>query len=628
MCFTTSVWATRSSDDGIFTDSNDVRWEYNHVVDTETTKEAITIRFFDKPANLTTIAIPSLQDVIAGVPNASQTLDTYFLDDANDDYQDAHYSETKRNFGSDVTKLDMSNTSKIQIVGIRPMLNPDVETELIFGPNMVIGNARRIDLTIDVCSRFTTDQRWWTCVEYKDYTATEQSIPFWALLTEEEKENYLLTAEEYAEIFGLDLKQMAYDSWSRDYVVPYSTGDPDPNTVHDYYTGYFNTGSEGSGGGHMGDGVFSGYKLKLTYFGEFNYVGWNTFKDSVLNESNTTITISGDGFVGKDIFANTNVRKAIIETNLTGEGLFRNCSNLTEIEFADNVDTVGSNNFAGTNLGQLDLSVTNIKTIKEKAFEDCKITSVNLGDVETVLWEAFRNNDITNLYMPKSINFLGVSIFKENYNLEKVTIAYDTMTIGTVNPFFVDYLGESYFENQIVKEIELIAPYAADEPVKPTHLSYDDYRWNYNDKHERISGDRSHGRWGSNSIGVAGFGYGDNTGLSLGAVYKSEDDYAKVDEKKNIVAPNYFRGMMKLQKLVIGEGYEYIGATAFYKFNTGGEDSRWGEPEEANCELILPSTLKGIGTLAFDSRVFQHQELPESLEFIGIGAFRGAKFVG
>ena len=167
--FTSPVFAEYQYADGIITDSNDVRWEYLHVRDSETAKESVTIKYFDKPSNATTIVVPSLSEVLTLIPNVSQTLDTYFLDDAFSEYQAAHFSEVKRESIASVNKLDMSNTAKIQIQGVDPIIDPEVETELIFGDQMVIGDGvPRSKLTLRaVCTEFD-DYHIRRCIRMQD----------------------------------------------------------------------------------------------------------------------------------------------------------------------------------------------------------------------------------------------------------------------------------------------------------------------------------------------------------------------------------------------------------------------------------------------------------------------------
>ena len=231
-------------------------------------------------------------------------------------------------------------------------------------------------------------------------------------------------------------------------------------------------------------GAFSGYKLKLTNFdaANFNYVGYEAFKDSTLNDENTTITVSGDSLMGSKIFAGTNVKKAIINTDNYGAGMFEGCEQLTEYEFGSGVTRVVDDTFKGTGLTSLDFSNTGVKRIGARAFQNAKLTDVNFEGIERIDYSAFENNDIKEIYLPKSINYLQSNIFYGNKNMKKATVAYDTLTSGTTLPFFVVLEGYYRGENSnspatSLEELVVLAPYADGEEVSPTHVTYDDYRW-------------------------------------------------------------------------------------------------------------------------------------------------------
>ena len=152
---------------GLFTDSSDVRWEWQKTIDeeNEAEPEQVSIMFYDKPAAATTIVVPSLSDVITAA-SASESLDTYYVRSADEESQAANYTEAeqaKRTSTADVTVLDMTNTSKVQIMGVRPIINPETEVELIFGENMVIGDGEgelkaiiSLDAIANVCTHFST----------------------------------------------------------------------------------------------------------------------------------------------------------------------------------------------------------------------------------------------------------------------------------------------------------------------------------------------------------------------------------------------------------------------------------------------------------------------------------------
>ncbi len=605
---------------GIITDANDIRWEY--ILD-----DSLTIRFFDKPANATTVTIPSLDDLKTLVPGAPADLDTYFLKSADPNAQDTAYpSITRRQATADTTKLDMSNTAKIQIIGVKPIINPAVETELVFGNEMVIGDEAGSKVKMVKC-----DERYIWYDSWGDYyycgTVDEYlDIPNWEYMTNAERSVYVPTAADF-NCYDLQGVTSATYVEGRCYVKNISlvneTTDGTPIRI---------------------GGAFANYKLKLTGFSgsKFNYVGWDAFANSTLHDTN--ITISGDSFAGGNIFRNTNVERVTIETNNIGYGIFKDCQHLAQVTYDSSVTTVSDGAFEGTNLTSFDFSTTNIKTVGVRAFKGANLTSVNLSGLQRINYRAFAYNNVSELYFPKSINYLESGLFLGNTNLKKVTVAYDTLTSGTTYPFYIvidgvddggvatySYPGTADSAANAIEELIVEAPYGADEQVSATHLTYDEYRWHYDsysqERHEEAQ------------YSVLRTGYANEHNydyLYPGETkdYKFEDDYADVDSKKNVIAPIYFIDLAGLKKVTIGSGYEYIGSSAFYSHyqNTYGNfwvyhiDDPNYVPNNARPleEINLPEGLLGVGNLAFEDIWSENLKLnlPNSLEFIGIAAFR------
>ena len=108
---------------GIIT-NGDARWEYILEDATADKPQELTIKFYDKTPSATTVTVPSLDWLKANVPGASADLDTYLLKNANTTQQDSNYSPTpaRRTATASTTVLDMTNTSKIQIFGVKILL--------------------------------------------------------------------------------------------------------------------------------------------------------------------------------------------------------------------------------------------------------------------------------------------------------------------------------------------------------------------------------------------------------------------------------------------------------------------------------------------------------------------------
>ena len=599
---------------GLVTDSNDVRWEYQ--LDEEDGEQTVYIRFYDKPSDASTIVIPSLSEVLSLVPGANQNLDTYFLDNADTSAQDAAFGNDRRASNVDTTKIDMTNTSKIQIIGVQPMINPTVETELVFGENMVIGEKTGPKIFASVCSSLEKNWR----DEYYCNGAVDEEfpIPGFNTMTPAELEAYTVSPSDINCLSANNA--LSYDP-SRCYVQ-----------------------SVWKDNGYIG--VFSGYKLKLTNFegSNFNYVGWEAFAHSAI--AGESVTISGDSFAGGNIFKNTNLKNVTIETNNIGTGIFKYNKNLETVTFADNVTDVTVEAFASTNLTSFDFSNTNIKTIQSRAFENANLHEVNFEGVESIKYRAFAGNDIYELYLPKSINDLEAYLFENNHNLQKVTVAYDTLTSGTTLQFYVvldNNWGTSNQPSTTIKELNVIAPYAENEPVSPTHIPYEQYKWHYNaETREYMSEPCGYRHWheGCSSAASNDYGYtqysaynSDGSGPAGASGSQFETDYADVDSKKNIIAPAYFANLHGLKVITVGEGYEYIGSSAFMDWSDAGSGEGAGEvlfeAEDTGNRLYLPDSLKGIGNLAFDhlfNREYTEFTIPKNIEFIGIFAFKNVYY--
>ncbi len=616
---------------GIITEGN-ARWEYS--LKTDGDNQELSIMFYDKDPDATTITVPSLADLTDGsVPGITATLDTYFLKNADTAAQNTAYGSTypRRTATATTNKLDMTNTSKIQILGVKPIIDSSVETELVFGENMVIGDNADISVEYTICGSWSYNSR------NKTYSCNSRRVTLNRSDIESRFPNYKEMSVEDQLAFAPTASDLGcvISGWSMK-TAPVSGTCYIPQES-DYYLPRTTTKRVSE--------AFANYKLKLTNFGDFNYVGWGAFKNSTFNDANKTMTINMSGLMGSNIFQNTNVEKAIIQTDQIGAGLFRDCAYLTEFEFAANISRVPNDIFAGTGITSVDFTGTSITTIGPRAFDGAAITSVNLNGISRIEYAAFRNVKLTELLLPKSLTKLEASSFQST-TLKKLTIAYDTMQIGMALPINVILGGYGWNAGSVsVEELNVIAPYAADEAVSQTHLNYDQYRWHVNcytteylEDDLRDINYTATNPWGWNSATqqydkpttgtctAASYGYawvdrseygGKGAYIASGnLVYKLEDDFANANSYKNIIAPLYFYGFTSLKKLSIGEGIEYVGSSAF--------DYSWGSTISGPIldEVSLPAnSLKGIGNLAFAHNRFD-TDLPQSLTFIGAGAFQ------
>ncbi|MBR5418677.1 leucine-rich repeat protein, partial [Candidatus Saccharibacteria bacterium] len=637
--------AFASTSAGIVTGEDDVRWEYSLISNSNdvVNPQILTIRFYDKPADLATVTVPSLSYLISHVSGATNDLDTYFLKDADVTSQDGTFGEDYPRRAAEVptTVLDMSNTAKIQIMGVKPIIDPEVETELVFGNQMVIGDTFEKHAEGDVCTAWKhntysvtsgDEYDYYYCNTYETRAFDVTAVSGWNEKTIGEKAAYVPTPEDFdCKIFNWRLDIGAEPVEGQCYMS---------NNSWQQWTTF--TGA-----------VFSGYKLKLTNFeaSNFNYLGYQAFKDSTFNDANLSVVVEGNTMLGGEIFAGTNVKNVTINTDNYGVGMFKNCQGIENYSIGNNVTVIRDDTFYGVNIGPLDFSNYNIKHIGARAFENANVTSVNFTGIEQIDYRAFKDNDIKELYLPKTIKKLGAELFKGNHNMKKATVAYDTMTSGTAMPFHV-VLDNNWYATEgeptnTIEEINVIAPYAANEQVKATHITMEQYTRYYDDQgnyHAELPvGNTDNGGWKNN----CGMGYVSSNANywaykypMCDAMLRTEERWAKPDEKKNVIAPKYFTAIHKIKRIIVGDGYEYIGGSAFL-----GEEDSWGSAWDAispltyckrtdiNCsrtsarrieKIRLPESLKGIGALAFGAAWYPGMQvnIPQGIEFIGQAAFK------
>ena len=621
-----------AADSGII-ENGDARWEYEL---TDAPQE-LSIKFYDKTPSATTVTVPSLAWLKSNVPGVSADLNTYFLKDADQTAQDANYSPTpaRRTATANTTVLDMTSTNKIQILGVSPIIDPEIQTELKFGQEMVIGDTPTKVINASLCTNwrfYDWGSTWgYNCTATSTIHPDVSSISGWNDMTIDEKINYEPTPADFN-----------CTNVNSDWVYSW---DSEPIVVGQCYYTSFSQSTTFIGS------AFSGYNLKLTNFNasNFNYVGYRAFANSTL--ADTSITIDGNSLKGGEIFAGTNVKNITINTNNYGTGLFKDCQHIQSVTFGDNTDIIMADTFAGTNLMSIDLS--GVKRIGARAFEGARFEEVDLTGVERLDYRAFKDNDIKELYLPKSINYLEAEAFKGNGNMKKLTVAYDTLTSGTILPLWVvlsnDYSKGNNDTNGSIEEINVIAPYAANEQVSATHLTMDDYVYHYDADFNYHAEEVSHFGTGSGIGDVMDTNYWRNktrahqTGTGAWESQKQatepEKRWAKPDEKKNVIAPLYFSYIFGIKKINIGDGYEYIGASAFFdgSYATYGWDetqdmiedcqvndlsctSRYLRPIES---VRLPESLKGVGELALSGIYHPNLQfnIPSGIEYIGQGAF-------
>ncbi len=547
---------------GLYTDSDGVRWEWEVVSDSENTEEPtkLNLMFYDKPENLTTVTVPSYDDMTT-TTGITPISDTYYVRNANQESQDTRFvspDPARRTTNqADVTVLDMTNTSKVQIMGVRPIINPETEVELIFGENMVIGDVflEHLTATINICD-YNHYRTCYSSSYYEDTDITENDIPNWDSFSYFDKQ----MGEKDVIFEGFDCNGTCY--------------------LHEVVSYNYSTSG----------GVFSGYRLKLTNLENVKYLGWFAFRDSILNESSRSIVIKDYQTAGEGAFQNTNVISVVFEGNTTFPAMFKDCSDLTNIDFGD-VELIDYNTFENVPINNsLDLSETHVRVVQGRAFKNTGINSLNLGSVEKLGFEAFASNNISELDFPKTITDLSDgNVFLDN-PIENVTVRFDTYQKDI--PYrFVETLGcrdergisAAYCINLNLKKLDIVAPYHADEPVSATH--------------------------GEPTLVECGGG----RYVFLCKKPTFSDEYTtesfNPNTFKNIISGGFFSAFGSIEEVIIGDGYEFIGDEGFYSYK-----HEW-DPHNALKKISLPDTLLGIGRHVFERFISGNVECTDGVEY-------------
>lgn len=547
-----------------FTDDDGVTWAYN-IDESDPEEPVLSISFSAAPSSVTSVKIPSLNSVKSLINNPTiNNIDTYFVDNLEDENVTVVAPTT-------LTEVDMSDASKVQIRNLSPLLNGNTNLiNLVFGNGVVIADNSEV-------------------------------------------ESYYC---------GYDF-------------------DTDTSLYCDRYIYH--------------EGVFEGLNIKLTSLQNVSYIGWNAFKGATFDSTSQSVEITSAQTIGGHVFENTNLISLTINTEEVGEAVCKDCSNLTSLTLGDEVKTLYSSVFQNASNLNLAFDSKNIEyiggfafdnsgvnsvtfraslaTIDELAFANNsieavdfsestpkvgllafynnKISSLDLGNLTDINVGAFAKNEITELYLPKSIHKVGAAIFAGN-PLVKITMAYDPLTLRAFDydgsaasmPFRVLISGASGSVSgstvginisgllpnpqSTIKELHIVAPYGENDTIP-----------------ERVT------PVGSNT-------YEQNI----------------LSTAKNVIVSNYFEDFGPyLETIEIGEGFEFIDSQAFammyssvgFGGSSTGMITRKDEHGTEPSTLILPSTLRGIARNAFmwtlNSPDLVLENLPQNLEYIGTNAF-------
>lgn len=572
--FCNKVSAASSNIYNIFTDNDGIRWEYKY----ENTSNAsdLYIAFYDKPSSITYVTVPSLNTIKLSnttIPNSIKNiiLTNYF----------PISGQTPKSFLSNINTIDLRNLQDIE--GISPMINNDIETTIIFSTNgahigdNVFANTKLNLINLPLVKTIGE-------AAFKNATLNDPNLDLNNLLTIGDSAFYKTNIETVT----INTASIANNAFGECTNLTKVTLGEKVTTI--------------------GDGTFQqATKLTTINFNNVKSLGNYAFKDCTsfnTDISNTKLENIGDGAFYNTPNYKLNITippkvttinyatfygSGIISVNLNNvtkinSEAFSNCPRLSNIDFGHVVAIDYRAFYNDINLTKITLS-DSVEHIMTQAFSNCSINSLNLNKIQRIDYEAFANNKLEKIYLPKTFNYMTESNIFNNNNITTVTVAYDTMS-STMPTNFRTLIGSNY---QNITTLYVIAPYGENESAI--------IKSNY----------------GAQRKTYTGYFNAD-----------AKENYGNANSYKNVIEPGYFYGLPSLTNVIISEGYEFIGSQAFYTEDPYTEYKANQKDKYKLTSVILPSTLKGIGSMAFAANIVSENfkmNLPENLEYIGYQAF-------
>ncbi len=310
--------------------------------------------------------------------------------------------------------------------------------------------------------------------------------------------------------------------------------------------------------------------------------------------------LSGDGTTLLYVPADEKGDYTVPETVTSiGDGAFKGCEEITEVNLPENLESIGSNAFEGcSGLTSLDIPET-VKEIGDGAFKDCNnITEIDTSHVENLGEGVFEGcEELTTVTLPDTITEIGAGEFEGCTNLTTVNIPETVTTIGenafsgctnleNVNiPEGVTSIGENAFSGcTSLTEVEI--------PNTVTEIGNGAFE-------------------GCTSLetvtvpeGVTTVG--DNAFSGCTSLTEVE-----IPSTVKEIGNGAFEGCEKLTNVNVPEGVETIGENAF-----SGCSSL--------TQVEIPSTVKEIGNGAFEGCTsLETVTVPEGVTTVGENAFNG-----
>jgi len=415
---------------GTFNDNNGTTWAYEYDTDGDDPILTIGFKAVSDPTN-TVLNIPSIYEVKDKLSSLSSisSINTYYI-------KQLVANNAAGVVAPNVTKVDMTNASKVQMVSLAPLFkNTDGEVELQFGNNMVIGDPS------DVASY---------APYYSGYNVYSGQAGLFEGLS----------------VKLLDLDKVKYIGWRafKDTTLSASSRDI---TINENQT--------------VGAYVFAGSNIEsLTIDSESIGQGF------CLNCQRLTSLSLGDevDVIYGNAFQSTTALTQVLDTNKVREiGRYAfEYSAITGLTVHNDLQLLKENVFMNTNLGTLDFTGTDVE-LGNEAFKNAGLTSVNFGQtLSTIRNAVFAGNNIKEVSLPKSLRNIGVGVFTKN-PLDTMTINFDIAALngGSPSPARIMFSGQavntghsSWRDDSMLslKHLILNAPYGEDEQALPHSQRY------------------------------------------------------------------------------------------------------------------------------------------------------------
>lgn len=332
-------------------------------------------------------------------------------------------------------------------------------------------------------------------------------------------------------------------------------------------------------------------------------------------------------FIAANAFANQRLESVTFPNSLIAieDGAFKG-NRLQELQFPKGLAQIGSGAFSDNMIFALDFP-DSLRVIGANAFLNNKLTRINFGNgVSEIQGAAFQNNTLVEVKVPDSVSKMGEWVFSYNHirnytwsrNLTEIPVAtfFKNHIIDFRVPDWVTSLGDGAFRQNRIGGVHV-----------PGNVKYIGRHCFYENPIMTVAFEE----------GVENIDNGAFMGMSL---VMSELRFPSTVKRIGDEAFGFFETGMastylgNIDNLILNQGLTSLGKEAFSNLgihNVVLPSSLQVIPETAFFNnplksLNIPEGVKIIGTSAFDNNLDLDQLiLPESLELIGVRAFKSTK---